>query len=178
MRCDARSMRTQIDGLIGTQRVRLCVELVRAFHALPVFFPGPRRQGEQSQADNSGCEHGVSPGRDRYSKDRDHQAQVCSDYHPSHAVAGGLFYEGLALPADPGWHLYTFTAASGSPSDDRLRLLSSWAATLEHENTDSPSANADASENACHERSRRAGQRPASERRLNGNCQVNCERPA
>jgi transcriptional regulator with XRE-family HTH domain len=39
------------------------------------------------------------------------------------------------LPADPGWHLFTFTAAPGSPSDDRLRLLASWAATLEHEST-------------------------------------------
>jgi hypothetical protein len=34
-----------------------------------------------------------------------------------------LCYEGLDLPADPGWHLYTFTAAPGSPSDDRLRLF-------------------------------------------------------
>jgi hypothetical protein len=59
-----------------------------------------------------------------------------------------LCYEGLDLPADPGWHLYTFTAAPGSPSDDRLRLLDSWAATLEHENTGSRSAKADASESA------------------------------
>ena len=78
---------------------------------------------------------------------RFHRTGVKRLHHP---IVGDLelFYEGLDLPADPGWHLYTFTAASGSPSDDRLRLLSSWAATLEHENTDSPSANADASENA------------------------------
>jgi MmyB-like transcription regulator ligand binding domain len=59
-----------------------------------------------------------------------------------------LTYEGLDLPADPGWHLFTFTAAPGSPSDDRLRLLASWAATLEHENTASPSAGADTSPNS------------------------------
>jgi len=56
-----------------------------------------------------------------------------------HPVVGDLelAYEGLDLPADPGWHLYTFTATPGSPSDERLRLLASWAATLEHENTSS-----------------------------------------
>ena len=54
-----------------------------------------------------------------------------------HPVVGELelAYEGLDLPADPGWHLFTFTAAPGSPSDERLRLLASWAATLEHEDT-------------------------------------------
>jgi hypothetical protein len=57
-------------------------------------------------------------------------------------------YEGLDLPADPGWHLFTFTATSGSPSDDRLRLLASWAATLERQNTASRSAHADASDRA------------------------------
>jgi hypothetical protein len=58
-----------------------------------------------------------------------------------------LFCEGLDLPADAGWHLYTFTAAHGSPSDERLRPLASWAATLEHENARSPSVNAAAAEN-------------------------------
>lgn len=42
-----------------------------------------------------------------------------------------LAHEGLDLPADPGWHLFTFTAAPGSPSEERLRLLASWAATDE-----------------------------------------------
>jgi hypothetical protein len=67
-----------------------------------------------------------------------------------HPVVGDreLSYEGLDLPADPGWHMYTFTAAPGSPSDDRLRLLASWAVTLEQENTASPSASADAFPNA------------------------------
>jgi hypothetical protein len=65
---------------------------------------------------------------------RFHRAGVKRLHHP---VVGDLelSYEGLDLPADPGWHLYTFTAAPGAPSDERLRLLASWAATLEHENT-------------------------------------------
>jgi len=76
-----------------------------------------------------------------------HRTGVKRLHHP---VVGDLelSYEGLDLPADPGWHLYTFTAAPGTPSDDRLRLLASWAATLEHENISSRTANADASENA------------------------------
>jgi transcriptional regulator with XRE-family HTH domain len=54
-----------------------------------------------------------------------------------HPVVGDLelTYEGLDLPADPGWHLFTFTAAPGGSSEERLRLLASWAATLEHEDT-------------------------------------------
>jgi hypothetical protein len=63
---------------------------------------------------------------------RFHRTGVKRIHHP---VVGALelVYEGLDLPGDPGWHLYTFTAAPGSPSDERLRLLASWAATLEHE---------------------------------------------
>jgi hypothetical protein len=78
---------------------------------------------------------------------RFHRTGVKRLHHP---VVGDLelSYEGLDLPADPGWHLYTFTAAPGTPSDERLRLLASWAATLEHENTGIRSANAEASDNA------------------------------
>jgi transcriptional regulator with XRE-family HTH domain len=74
---------------------------------------------------------------------RFHRTGVKRLHHP---VVGDLelSYEGLDLPADPGWHMYTFTAAPGTPSDDRLRLLASWAATLEHENISSRTANADA----------------------------------
>jgi hypothetical protein len=63
---------------------------------------------------------------------RFHRTGVKRLHHP---VVGDLelSYEGLDLPADPGWHLFTFTAMSGGPSDDRLRLLASWAATLEQE---------------------------------------------
>ena len=38
-------------------------------------------------------------------------------------------YEGLELPASPGWVLYAYTAAAGSPTEERLRLLGSLAAT-------------------------------------------------
>ena len=61
-----------------------------------------------------------------------------------HPVVGDLelAYEGLDLPADPGWHLYTFTATPGSPSDERLRLLASWAATPGHDNASSQASTA------------------------------------
>ena len=40
-----------------------------------------------------------------------------------------LAYEGLALPADPGQTLITFTAEPGSPSQQALTILASWAAS-------------------------------------------------
>ena len=74
---------------------------------------------------------------------RFHRTGIKRIHHP---VVGELelAFEGLDLPADRGWHLYTFTAAPGSPSDERLRLLASWAATLDHENTTSSSDSTDA----------------------------------
>ncbi|MFG2480784.1 helix-turn-helix domain-containing protein [Streptomyces fagopyri] len=36
-------------------------------------------------------------------------------------------YESLALPADPGLSLLVYTADTGSPSEEKLRILSSWA---------------------------------------------------
>ncbi|MCE3555694.1 helix-turn-helix transcriptional regulator [Pseudonocardia sp. RS11V-5] len=49
-----------------------------------------------------------------------------------HPVVGRLelTYEGMALPADPGLTLTAYTAEPGSPSEDALRLLASWAATI------------------------------------------------
>jgi hypothetical protein len=48
-----------------------------------------------------------------------------------HAVVGDLelAYEGLELVAEPGLTLTVYTAEPGSPSDDALRLLASWAAS-------------------------------------------------
>ncbi|MFE3557987.1 helix-turn-helix transcriptional regulator [Streptomyces sp. NPDC059193] len=42
-----------------------------------------------------------------------------------------LYFERLALPDDPAQFLVTFHAAPGSPSEDALRLLSSWSAPSE-----------------------------------------------
>jgi transcriptional regulator with XRE-family HTH domain len=51
--------------------------------------------------------------------------------HFHHPVVGDLHlsYEVLELPADPGLTLIAFSADAGSPDDDALRLLASWAAT-------------------------------------------------
>jgi transcriptional regulator with XRE-family HTH domain len=59
---------------------------------------------------------------------RYHRTGVKRIHHP---VVGELelTYEAFDLPADPGLQLSTFTAEPGSPSDDALKLLASWAAT-------------------------------------------------
>jgi len=51
--------------------------------------------------------------------------------HIHHPVVGDLHlsYEVLELPADPGLSLIAFSAEAGSPDDDALKLLASWAAT-------------------------------------------------
>ncbi|AYG03458.1 helix-turn-helix domain-containing protein [Gryllotalpicola protaetiae] len=71
---------------------------------------------------------------------RFHRAGIKRLRHP---VVGDLelTYEGLDLPADPGWHLFTFTAAPGSASEERLKLLGSWAATIETEAAPQPAEN-------------------------------------
>ncbi len=53
----------------------------------------------------------------------------------NHPVVGDLelHYEALDLPSDPGWHMFAFSAEPNSQTDERLRLLSTWAATIEHE---------------------------------------------
>ena len=51
--------------------------------------------------------------------------------HFHHPVVGDLHlsYEVMELPADPGLALIAFSAEAGSPDDDALKLLASWAAT-------------------------------------------------
>ena len=51
--------------------------------------------------------------------------------HFHHPVVGDLHlnFEVMELPADPGLSLLAFSADAGSPSDDALHLLASWAAT-------------------------------------------------
>jgi transcriptional regulator with XRE-family HTH domain len=61
---------------------------------------------------------------------RQHQTGRKRLHHP---VVGDLelTYEVLALPADPGLSLVVYGAEPGSPSHDALKLLASWAATLD-----------------------------------------------
>jgi len=51
--------------------------------------------------------------------------------HLRHAVVGDLqlFYEVMDLTADPGLSIVTFSAPAGTPADEGLRILASWAAT-------------------------------------------------
>lgn len=58
---------------------------------------------------------------------RFHRTGIKKLHHP---VVGDieLVYEALELPADPGLSLSTYTALPGSPSEDALKMLSSWAA--------------------------------------------------
>jgi transcriptional regulator with XRE-family HTH domain len=52
-----------------------------------------------------------------------------------HRVVGELVlaFEGLEMAAEPGLTLTIYTAEPGSPSDERLRLLGSWAASQQTE---------------------------------------------
>ncbi|HEU4547660.1 MAG TPA: transcriptional regulator, partial [Microlunatus sp.] len=58
-----------------------------------------------------------------------HRSGLKSIRHP---VVGELHlgFEAMDLPADPGLSLVVYSAAPGSSSDDGLRFLASWAATL------------------------------------------------
>ena len=57
-----------------------------------------------------------------------HRTGIKQFHHP---VVGDLKlnFETMPLPADPGLALTLLTAPAGSPDDDALRLLASWAAT-------------------------------------------------
>ncbi|WP_353711987.1 helix-turn-helix transcriptional regulator [Arthrobacter sp. K5] len=48
-----------------------------------------------------------------------------------HPIVGDLdlTYEALELPADPGLRINIYTAEPGTPSEDALKVLASWAAT-------------------------------------------------
>jgi hypothetical protein len=39
----------------------------------------------------------------------------------------------MGLPADPGWTMFAYTAEPRSASDERLKLLASWAASTDGE---------------------------------------------
>jgi transcriptional regulator with XRE-family HTH domain len=58
-----------------------------------------------------------------------HQTGAKRFHHP--AVGDlTLAFEGMPLPADPGLTLTAYSAEPGSPSQDALKLLASWSATL------------------------------------------------
>lgn len=42
-------------------------------------------------------------------------------------------FEGLELPDQPGWMMFTYTAAAGSPTEERIQLLGTLAATRTRE---------------------------------------------
>jgi transcriptional regulator with XRE-family HTH domain len=60
--------------------------------------------------------------------------------HFHHPVVGeiSLTYDRLDLVADPGLTMYTYTAEPGSRDEETLRLLGSWAATLDQPATAQP----------------------------------------
>jgi transcriptional regulator with XRE-family HTH domain len=63
---------------------------------------------------------------------RHHNTGLKRFHHP---VVGQLElnYDALPLPADPGLTLVTYTSQAGSRSEETLRLLGSWAATIQPE---------------------------------------------
>ncbi|GAB2604417.1 helix-turn-helix transcriptional regulator [Pseudactinotalea suaedae] len=63
----------------------------------------------------------------------------------AHPVVGELtlVYEELAITAEPGQVMIVYTAEPGSPSQERLRLLASWAATAPESESDAGATGAD-----------------------------------
>jgi transcriptional regulator with XRE-family HTH domain len=57
-----------------------------------------------------------------------HRTGTKQFHHPAVGVLE-LDYEALELPGDPGLQLNVYTAVPGSPSDDGMKLLATWAAT-------------------------------------------------
>jgi len=77
---------------------------------------------------------------------RFHRTGVKRFHHP--AVGDlTLTYEALDLAADAGLRISAYTAEPGTPSDDALKLLASWAATLD-QGAAAPSPAADGGEHA------------------------------
>ncbi|GAA1220940.1 helix-turn-helix transcriptional regulator [Kitasatospora nipponensis] len=62
--------------------------------------------------------------------------------HIHHPEVGDLefVYEGVQLPDHPGWMLYVYTSAAGSPTEERVGLLGSLAATHADPRATAPAA--------------------------------------
>jgi transcriptional regulator with XRE-family HTH domain len=65
-----------------------------------------------------------------------HHGTGTKRFHHSAVGELTLAFEGLEMAAEPGLTLTIYTAEPGSPSEEGLRLLASWAAT---QNSDNPS---------------------------------------
>jgi MmyB-like transcription regulator ligand binding domain len=66
-----------------------------------------------------------------------HRTGIKQFHHP---VVGdvNLHFDAAPLSADPGLTLTMMTAPAGSPDDDALRLLASWAATGQTDSSPTP----------------------------------------
>jgi transcriptional regulator with XRE-family HTH domain len=55
--------------------------------------------------------------------------------HFTHPVVGdlALAFDAMELPADPGLTLTAYSAEPGTPAEEKLQLLASWAATIEQQ---------------------------------------------
>jgi len=80
----------------------------------------------------------VPPGRQRlvlgvHGRDQllEQAADPCGPVPPPVVGDLELAFESFPLAADPSQSLLTYTAEPGSPSQDALRLLASWAATTD-----------------------------------------------
>lgn len=60
--------------------------------------------------------------------------------HIDHPAVGDLefVYEGVELPDHPGWMMFAYTSAAGSPTEERVKLLGSLAATQADAQAPSP----------------------------------------
>jgi transcriptional regulator with XRE-family HTH domain len=76
---------------------------------------------------------------------RFHRSGLKDIHHP---VVGDLHlsFEAMELPADPGLSLIVYGAEPGSTSEDALRLLASWAVTLDQAETSFATQNPDSTQ--------------------------------
>lgn len=65
---------------------------------------------------------------------RFHRAGIKRIHHPDVGDLE-LSYEAMELPANPGWTMFAYTSEPGSATEERLKLLASWAATTTSEVT-------------------------------------------
>ncbi len=66
-----------------------------------------------------------------------HRTGTKTFHHPTVGTLS-LTYEAMPLPTDPGLTLTAYTAAPGTASRERLELLASWAAALDHPDLPEP----------------------------------------